>query len=396
MKSRKEEEIVEVDGLRSKIHRTIIEDVEIDNYSETEVSENNELLEYIVEHRELPKRVMPPHVVPAPSAGAKLILIDSKDPFWTLNPEVSRDITCWVEHNEKGETRLIDAVTGKQVGIGVPAPSPRGTAISGYCQGYNDPWKAYRANAATWFGRWGITPWSVYAPSRSSVGGAIGNSDYKYHYALAHGDYNRFQVQSRAWVYASNIAAWLAGGSAGGSSGAGPQKRGGSSGGTGGRRGVSRRGVSRRGSRGGNPLKRPAPGVDKPGFLYAILNTIIAAARSVFGLVPAPAAERPKFAFAFLGQCGAFTKTGPGTMSHAFTKGESKNTVCVGYYNAHTNPAGWRLAYKWQGKLFYHVHQGATWRVAFNRANAAYPACRSMVRFIGDASMKKVPAGGFE
>ena len=318
---------------RSDIRKFSIEGVGIDNYFEVKVYEKEKLVDTIIEKRKLPEKVKPPHVVPPPAEGAELVLIDHKDPFWTFKEEEKRDKTYWVARNDKGETRLIDAVTGKEAGRGVPPPSDRGTAISGYCAGYNDPWKGYRANAASYFNRWGYGAWNVYAPSKAGVGAKIRNKDYKMWYCLAHGDSNRFQLSGRTYVYASDIRSYMAGGQ-------------GSGGG------------------GGGPGHRPAPND-----------------------VPAPGG-RPPFQFSFLGQCGAFTSMSSKTIHSAFRRGATTKTCAIGYYNAHLS-AGWRYSLKWQKKLFLTVNSGYSFYTAFTRANAAYPACRDMTRFVGDKSVGK-------
>ena len=317
---------------RSDIRKFSIEGVGIDNYFEVKVYEKEKLVDTIIEKRKLPEKVKPPHVVPPPAEGAELVLIDHKDPFWTFKEEEKRDKTYWVARNDKGETRLIDAVTGKEAGRGVPPPSDRGTAISGYCAGYNDPWKAYRANAASYFNRWGYTAWNVYAPGKPSVGAAVRNKNYKMWYCLAHGDSNRFQLSSRTYVYASDIRSYMSGGQ-------------GSGGGDGG------------------PIHRPTPDVPAPG-------------------------GRPPFQFSFLGQCGAFTSMSSSTIHSAFRRGATAKTCAIGYYNAHLS-AGWRYSLKWQKKLFLTVNSGYSFYTAFQRANAAYPACRDMTRFVGDTTVGK-------
>ena len=331
---KKVEEVKEGD-FRTEIETAEVDGIEIDHYSVRKIYEKGKLVETITEERELPDKVRPPEwaIAPAP-ADTKMVLIDHNDPFWALGKKIKRDITVYVEETEEGETILTDVVSGSEIGKGVPAPVTKGaTAISGYAAGYGDCWGPWRENALLWYARLGFGVWNVYAPSKSSVGGKIRNPGYRYHYALAHGDYNRFQVTSREWVKASDVAAWMAGGAAGG----------------------------------GGPGDRPAPGQ-----------------------------ARKPFTFAFLGQCGAFTKLGPGTMTHAFMKGQTKDTVCVGYYNAHLHLSGWRDSLKWQSKMFAYVHAGKTWKYAFDRARSCYPNCRLMTRFIGDTSLRAHPAGGYD
>ena len=325
-------EVFEEGDFISEIKTIAIDGVSIDNAARRTIRENGEVVEVIKEYRKLPGEVKPPHVVDTPTPHAKLVLIDSKDEFWVLDKKVDRDITVWLVPEEDGKTKVVDAVTGETVGHGTPPPVNNATAISGYCAGYNDPWKAYRANAASYFNRWGYAAWNVYAPSKSSVGAAVRNKDYKMWYCLAHGDSNRFQLSSRTYVYASDIRSYMAGGQ-------------GSSGGS------------------GEPLIRPTPDVPAPG-------------------------GRPPFQFSFLGQCGAFTSMNSRTIHSAFRRGATTKTCAIGYYNAHLS-AGWRYSLKWQKKLFLTVNSGYSFYTAFTRANAAYPACRDMTRFVGDTTVGK-------
>lgn len=321
----------------SEIKKATIDGIEIDNYSERKIYEDGELIETIAERRKLPEKVRPPFIVPPPVAEAKLLFIDHKNPFWILSPEVKRDITCWVQHTDEGETFLYDAVTGKEIGKGVPAPTDKAISLSGYCAGYDDPWGPWRANAASWFNHWGFSTWSVYAPSKASIGAGVSNSEYKNYYALAHGGSTEFQTQSNVWVSSADVASWM-----------------GSSGGDGGD--------------GGGPIIRPTP---------------------------APSGRSPMW-FAFLGHCQGMAGTGSGTFSHAFRKGQMINTVTIGYYNAHTNPDGWASSLNWQKQLFAKMNTGVTWKTAFDYASAVYPECLSMMRFVGDTNMKLRPAGGEE
>ena len=324
---------------RSEVKKASIEGIEIDNYFERKIYEEGELVETITEKRKLPEKVKPPHIVPPPVAEAKLLLIDHKNPFWKLSPEVKRDITCWVVHTEKGETFVYDVVTGKKVGEGIPAPTDKAISLSGYHEpSWPDPWVGYRENAAYWFNHWGFSTWSIFAPSKASLGTAISNGEYKNYYALAHGSSTSFQSQKGIWVTASNISGWM-GGSGGDGGGGGPPVRDGGS---------------------------PEPG------------------------------GRPPMWFAFIGHCTGMVGTGSGTFSHAFRRGQLVNTVTMGWYNAHTNPDGWAQSLNWQKKLFSKMNTGVTWKNAYNYANAVYPECVSMVRFVGDINMKLRPEGGEE
>ena len=322
----------EVGDFSSEIKTIAIDGISIDNAAKRTIYEKGKVVEIIKEYRKLPEKVKPPKMAPAPTAAAELTLIDVKNPFWHLKDKVTRDITCWVVHNKKGETTLYDAVTGERVGEGDPAPTEKATAISGYHKPSRpDPWKKYRSNAASWFKHWGFKTWQVFAPSKAYLGMAIRNSEYKYHYALAHSGRTgsvRFQVQKNEFVSASDIYSWMGGGN-------------------------------------GSARYRP----------------------------PAPAG-RPPMWFAFLGHCAGMVNTGRGSLSDAFRKGSLTNTVTIGFYNAHLNASAWAQALNWQKKLFSKMNTGVTWKVAFDYANACYPVASPIMRFVGDTSMKLRPEVG--
>ena len=293
---------------RSDIRKFSIEGIEIDNYFEVKVYEKEKLVDTIIEKRKLPEKVKPPHVVPPPTADAKLLLIDHKDEFWVLDSKIKRDITVWIVPEEDGKTKIVDAVTGETVGHGTPPPTNRSISVSGYHEGYHDPWRDYRGNATSYFNRWGYSTWNAYAPAKSSMGARIRNYDYKMYFCIAHGDGNQCKLSSREWMYSSEVRSYMSG--------------------------------------------------------------------------------RHPFQFSFLGQCGAFTGRKRNSMYYALMKGRTTGTCAIGYYNAHLS-AGWRYSLSWQKKLFKTVDDGHSWYIAFQRANATYPACREMVRFVGDTTLGK-------
>lgn len=201
---------------RSKVLKFSKEGIEIDNYSERKIYykrqfySRRQLIETIKEKRVLPEKVMPPRIVRMPVPKAKLLLIDHKNPFWKLDPKVKRDITCWVVHTSDGKTLLYDAVTGKKVGEGIPAPTDKAISLSGFHEdSWPDPWSQYRENALYWYNKWGFSTWNVFAPPFNQHSIYIQDNLCKFRYALAHGGSFSFCTCKELWVTASNIASWM-------------------------------------------------------------------------------------------------------------------------------------------------------------------------------------------
>lgn len=95
-------------------------------------------------------------------------------------------------------------------------------------------------------------------------------------------------------------------------------------------------------------------------------------------------ANRNKMTFAFLGHCNAMDNTGPGTLSYAYRKGSTTNTVTIGFTNF---PSGGAPYFGWTQKLFETADTGVTWKEAFDHANECYPICASYTKFVGDKSL---------
>jgi hypothetical protein len=99
--------------------------------------------------------------------------------------------------------------------------------------------------------------------------------------------------------------------------------------------------------------------------------------------------------FAFLGHCGGMDSTGEGTLSYAFRKGSMTDTVTIGYTNMSTHGEYcWPNSLNWQKKLFEKVDTGVTWKEAFDYAQACYPECEGILKFVGDESLTLI--GGTE
>lgn len=101
--------------------------------------------------------------------------------------------------------------------------------------------------------------------------------------------------------------------------------------------------------------------------------------------------NRDPMRFAFLIHCGAMDKTGSGSWSDAFRKGQTSGTVVIGI----TKGEEWEV-WQWMAfhilwaKVFYtNVGLGFTFKRAFDEANAYVPAFGSHLVFNGDPSLSK-------
>lgn len=203
--------VTEVGDYTSEVIKYTKGGVEIGNYATRKIYRNGKLIETIENKRALPAQVRPAQVVPAPGPKAKLVLIDHTNPFWKLDTTVKQDITCWVVHTDEGRTYLYDAVTGKKIGEGIPAPIDKAISLSGFHEeGWPDPWDGFRENAALWCNLWDFSTWNVFAPTYTPHSNYIKDNTCTFRYALAHGGSTSFKTCDGLWITDDNIASWMA------------------------------------------------------------------------------------------------------------------------------------------------------------------------------------------
>ena len=85
--------------------------------------------------------------------------------------------------------------------------------------------------------------------------------------------------------------------------------------------------------------------------------------------------------------CSAMEDTGPGTLSYEFRKGQTKDTVTIGYYDMGSCPDFWDTL-DWQDFMFKKIHQGYKAKKAFDLACANYPKVEPYVKFVGDENLR--------
>ncbi|GAI17879.1 unnamed protein product, partial [marine sediment metagenome] len=121
-----------------------------------------------------------------------------------------RPITCWVTHNkETGEWAVIDGVTEKVIGYGVPVPS-EGLSVSGFHKvGYEDPWKNFRENADYWFKKFDLETESLSFPAKTLLQNRIETNRVPFFYVLAHGAHTQFTLGNEIHVQVEDIMTWM-------------------------------------------------------------------------------------------------------------------------------------------------------------------------------------------
>jgi hypothetical protein len=105
--------------------------------------------------------------------------------------------------------------------------------------------------------------------------------------------------------------------------------------------------------------------------------------------------DYPKMPFTFIGSCCGHCDAGDNTLSYAFRKGSTEDTVTVGYCHMNSDDCSdcWNNSLAWQDALFNYMNQGWTVKDAFDQACLVYPECGvpNCVRFAGDTNFKVVP-----
>jgi len=103
--------------------------------------------------------------------------------------------------------------------------------------------------------------------------------------------------------------------------------------------------------------------------------------------------NRPPLNFAFIGSCDGMTFIDEDSFAYIFRKGETDNTVVVGYWDlgGEDGPNGpfWGSGQvmTWQNNLFKYLYEGDTFEEAYNKACADAPASDHDVRWVGDGSL---------
>ena len=92
--------------------------------------------------------------------------------------------------------------------------------------------------------------------------------------------------------------------------------------------------------------------------------------------------NKNKKTFVMMYHCNGMCSVGPGSFSYAYRKGSLDKTVTIGKCGA-----GGRSSGAWYLSFFDKLDTGATFKEAYDCANADFPYLASHMRFVGDESM---------
>ncbi|MFH1895046.1 MAG: putative metal-binding motif-containing protein [archaeon] len=245
---------------------------------------------------------------------------------------------CWVVNTIKEQEvylTVIDAVTGDNLGYGVPPPS-EALSITGaqYSNQCSNVWEEWYTNARYWFDYMGYETEGIQTPWHYQMKDRIQSYDVALFYEIAHGGSSSFSSQCSNNIFDDYIYSvnW-----------------------------------------------------DGEGGAYeANLKDWMK--------------DYPKVPFAFIGSCGGMCNTGVNSLSYEFRKGSNKDVFTLGYCGMGDSPCVdycWAsgAVLIWQTYFFYYMSLGLTGKVAFDRANAEMPFCSvfKCIRFEGDPNFKLVP-----
>ena len=245
--------------------------------------------------------------IPENAISNEPILIDPEHEFWIFKKKTDKPFPAWVTHNKPTEEwKVIDATSGIEVAIGIPVPK-KSLAVSGPHEG-EDIWYRWRESAANWYNLFN----TCYAIPLATVNDVISNvqdSDVKYYYNIAHGNWSRCQMNDE-YLLAS--------------------------------------------------------------YIETTMN------------------HRNPMTFTFLAHCDAMNYTDIDSFSYNFRKGETTNTVTVGYTGM-GDSLGWIDALNWQNVLFTQLYNKSILKDAFDYACATYPRIIDAVKYDGDENLKLCP-----
>lgn len=99
--------------------------------------------------------------------------------------------------------------------------------------------------------------------------------------------------------------------------------------------------------------------------------------------------NREPIRLAIFCSCEAMRRIDNRTLSYEISKGETKNTVTIGYVGM-GNCSGWHDSLDWQNSMFIYIDRGFTVKNAFLLASSLYPKISDCVRFVGDEKIKLI------
>ena len=170
---------------------------------------------------------LPENVIPGITKGQAESMVDGKILFsklYIISPdsdvfplEPTPENPCWVVRSALDDfiiITVIDAITGEQLGYGVPPPQFTGFAFSGpqYPNECSWTWRYWYQNAEDWFEVMGYPTEGVECPSKEKVQSHIQNRETAMFYGVSHGDSTRFSSScpDSGYITANDIRGWIA------------------------------------------------------------------------------------------------------------------------------------------------------------------------------------------
>jgi hypothetical protein len=146
---------------------------------------------------------------------SELYFISTESEVYKLDPTPMNP--CWIVRSEvEGglEIVVIDAMTGEQLGYGIPPPAPTGYSLSGPSPRNEEicssPWTDHYQSAATWFEAMDYPTTAVEFPSTGQIQSYVQSDETALFYELAHGGSYTFRNGCPEFTTAADIYDWLA------------------------------------------------------------------------------------------------------------------------------------------------------------------------------------------
>lgn len=145
---------------------------------------------------------------------ARLYFISPESHVYPISPTPKNP--CWVVWSVAGDRMIItiiDAITGQELGYGIPPPAT-GYSLSGprpedanVC---SDPWTDWYTNARDWFNSMGYPTTAHEFPRTATIQSYVQSDDTAMFYELAHGGSWSFRNWCPEYTTAGDVETWLA------------------------------------------------------------------------------------------------------------------------------------------------------------------------------------------
>jgi len=181
-----------------------------------------ELIENSVQWRDDPPQALEPVItqdeaesmVKGDAQRSTLYFISPDSVVFPLTP--TPDNPCWIVRSEVDgwpAVFIIDAVTGEDLGRGIPPPW-EGLSLTGPqpedIYDCSDPWTVWYLSAYIWYTGMGYSTTALEFPHTATIGQCIQSVDLAVFYELAHGGSTSFRNWCPEYTTAADVESWLA------------------------------------------------------------------------------------------------------------------------------------------------------------------------------------------